>query len=413
MIRASLAMSSIGSTFDPVQPAAIAAGARRVGRNDRSDGPPFAGLIDAVLVGTNQSYGFAGAIDQSTAQAVSTWMARDLGADLLAGLSGGPQTDEAERLEAAMPTLLARARDAIAAASASADAERRMRVQLGGEEIVARLPSVLTALRCRAVISKARDFGRATNAMADEAALAGALQSMPLQDQTVAALLMQAAMGEVQQPARIMSALVRLVGSGGEGAIGRAGYAPLVEALLAHAQNQLGAMEGQGPFRDIDKACAALERFHRLSRAVTGYVEFAPLGRWTGIVSGLTRQASERVAQHLRDMVPTLSRALRADGASDEHESGLEAFNAMYMLATARDCRDSLALNTLIDPLWQQAGQVIEHHSERQREAMRTQEPTAAKLARYDRAVRLVELRFGPDHAEILRRAREAATRRL
>ncbi|MGV3650873.1 MAG: hypothetical protein ACO1OK_05570 [Devosia sp.] len=367
-------------------------------------------MIDAVLVRAGYPFAFPGAIDVVTAQAVSTWMTRDLGADLVAGRA---PADRAEALEGAMATLLARARDAMAAAATSEDAERRMRVQLGGEDIVARLPAVLTALRCRAVIAKARDFGRATNAMADEAALAAALQSMPLQDQTVAALLMQAAMGEVLQPARIMSALVRVVGSGGEAAIGRAGYAPLVDALLAHAQNQLGAMEGQGPFRDIDRACGALERFHRLSRAVTGYVEFAPLGRWTGIVSGLTRQASDRVTLHLRDMVPTLSRALRGDGTSDEHESGLEAFNAMYMLATARDCRDSLALNTLIDPLWQQVGQVIEHHSERQREALRIHEPTAARLARYDRAVRLVELRFGPDHAEILRRARDAAPRRL
>ncbi|SFZ85863.1 hypothetical protein SAMN02983003_3035 [Devosia enhydra] len=375
--------------------------------------PAFAGLIDGVLVRAPQPFVFAGAIDDTTAQSVWTWMKRDLAPDLVAALAGAPPAEQAESLDGLMGTLLTRARDAIAAASTSEDAERRMRVQLGGEDVVSRLPAVLTALRCRAVIGKARDFGRATNAMTDEAALAGALQSMPLQDQTVAGLLMHAAMGEVQQPARIMSALIRLVGSGSEAAIGRAGYAPLVEALLAHAQNQLGAMEGQGPFRDIDRACAALERFHRLSRAVTGYVEFAPLGRWTGVVSGLTRHASDRVALHLRDMVPTLSRALRGDSASDEHESGLEAFNAMYMLATARDCRDSLALNTLIDPLWQQVGQVIEHHSERQREALRTHEPTAVRLARYDRAVRLVELRFGAEHAEILRRAREAATRRL
>ena len=41
-------------------------------------------------------------------------------------------------------------------------------------------------LRCRALLDKAQSFGRAANGMADEAALALALQSMPLQDQAVA-----------------------------------------------------------------------------------------------------------------------------------------------------------------------------------------------------------------------------------
>ena len=39
-----------------------------------------------------------------------------------------------------------------------------------------------------------------------------------------------------------------------------------------------------GSFADIDLTCRAIDRFHRLLRAVTGYVELTRLSRWSGAV---------------------------------------------------------------------------------------------------------------------------------
>src|SRR3569833_4244974 len=107
---------------------------------------------------------------------------------------------------------------------------------LAGEEALERLPTVLNALRCRGLLEKAQGFGRAANGMAEEAALALALQSMPLNDQPVAALLQQAAVGQVAKPAKLVTAAIRIAGGTTEILLNKAGFAPLIEALLAHAQ---------------------------------------------------------------------------------------------------------------------------------------------------------------------------------
>jgi hypothetical protein len=372
---------------------------------------PFAGLIDPVIIEAAEPFDFPGAVPRQTADAVSLWMARDLGPDLLSGLGSAAEDERAVALDAAMSELLARAREAIAAAAISEDAERRLRVQLGSEETRRRLPSVLVALKCRAVIGKSRDFGRAANAISEEASLAMALQSMPLQDPSVAALLMQAAMGEVAQPGRIVSALGRITNSPSEAAVTRAGFAPLIEALLAHAQNQLQPMRQAGPFRDIDRCCAAVERFHRLSRAVAGYIEMSRTGRWAMVVAGLTRAASEAIEPQLRDIVPEVNHLLRG-GEASEHDQSFHALNGMYLLATVRDCRDSLALNTLIEPLWVKVGQAIDIHTRRHLETLRANPGDALAATSLEAGIKLAELRFGAEHAEILRKARETTRQR-
>src|SRR5690606_24204713 len=127
----------------------------------------------------------------------------------------------------------------------------------------------LTALRCRGLIGKAQVFGRAVNGIQDEAVIGTALHSMPLSDPAIAALLMQAAVGQVANPVRLMTAVIRIAGNPAEASVVRAGFAPLVDALLAHAQNQIHALSTIGPFADIDLTCRAVDRFHRLIRAIS------------------------------------------------------------------------------------------------------------------------------------------------
>ena len=176
-------------------------GARRRARASR----PFGGLIDAVIVPSPTSFDFDGAIAAKHAEAAWVWMYRDLAPDLLGEL---PEDDEAARalVDGHVPVLLQRAKAAIADAADEPESLRRIKVQFGGEPAWLRLPVVLKALKCRAILEKAQVFGRAANGMTDEAALGLALQSMPLTDAAVTALLMQVAVGQVSNPSRLTSA---------------------------------------------------------------------------------------------------------------------------------------------------------------------------------------------------------------
>ena len=69
------------------------------------------------------------------------------------------------------------------------------------------------------------------------------------------------------------TAAIRIANSALEPALIRWGFGPMLDAMLAHAQNQIPALSQVGTFSDMDLVCRSVDRFHRLMRAVTGYVE--------------------------------------------------------------------------------------------------------------------------------------------
>ncbi len=266
------------------------------------------------------------------------------------------------------------------------------------------------------LLEKAQGFGRATNGMTDEAALAMALQAMPLQDGAVAALLLQAAVGQVANPSRLMTAVIRITGSATDTAIIRQGFGPMVEAILAHAQNQLPLLRQQGAFADIDLTCRALDRFHRLVRAVNSYVEMSRLNRWSSIVAALTKSVSELIEPRLRDVAPDINKALRRGRETNDRldsDQILSALNGVYLLSTVRDCRDSLALNAVFDQVWLHTGQALEIHLQRNLDLLRDNPADKITAARLDAGIKMAELRFNTEYADVLRRARDSVERRI
>lgn len=380
----------------------------------RKLGHAFLGMIDAVIVDGPVEYAFDGAIGSDDAIAVWTWMVRDLGPDLIDVEALDDSARNVAALESLMPDLLARARKALTDSETSVEIRRRTQMQLGGDEIWERLPVVLNALRCRGLLEKAQGFGRAANAMTDEAQLALALQSMPLNDPAVAALLLHAAVGQVAAPSRLVTAAIRIAGSASEAALLRAGFSPMIDAMLAHAQNQSAPLIQVGTFADMDLVCRAVDRFHRLMRAVTGYVELNRSGRWATIASALTKTVSERLEPKLRDVAPDLNKALRKREGVDRVDPDLvlSALNGIYLLATIRDSRDSLAVNALYDQVWSQTGQALEIHIERLLTQVRADPLDKVVSDRFDAALKMAEVRFNVEYAETLRRAKEAAERR-
>lgn len=376
---------------------------------------PFCGLIDAILVNGPVPHAFAGSVDRAAAQATWTWVVRDLCPDLVSaeGVANGAVT--AALLEPLVPELLARMKAAFDRVSKDAEALRKFRAQLGRDQAKDEVAVVMAALRNRALLAKAQSFGRAINSMGEDSALGTALQSMPLQDGQVAALLFHAAVGQLANPTRLITAVIKLSGGTSEAAIDRHGFTPLIEAYLAHAQNQLHFLQLSGTFADTDLACRSLERFHRLMRALTGYIEFSRISRPTQVLATVTKIASDRIEPRLREVLIDLNQAMRRprEGADRLDQDRLfGAINGFYLMSAVRDCRDSLALNAVFDQAWSQSGQALELHIQRNLDLLRQNPADSLTATRLDAAIKMAEIRFNPEYADTLRRARTTVERR-
>jgi hypothetical protein len=370
---------------------------------------PFLGLIEAVTVEDPVLYPFDGSILRKHAQTAWTWAARDLCPDLV----GDVETLSSAKLEMRLPQVAARMRDALKRAE-DYETGRRLRAQLGGPEALERLPFVINALHNHALLVKAEHFGKAANSADNDHTLGAALHAMPLHDAMAFASLMHVAIGQIANPARLVTAAIHLSGAGNEQAIQRSGFGPLIDAILAHAQNQLHALQQTGPFADGDMTCVALDRVHRLIRSLTGYIEFARNSRWTMVLAALTKQVSDRVEPRLREVVPDLNQALRKQPGTDrlDHDRLLAALNGMYLLVAVRDVRDSLAVNALFDLAWHQSGEALEQHLTRNLELLKLNPNDNIIATRLETAIKMAEIRFNPEYAETLRRARHTAERR-
>lgn len=372
-------------------------------------------MLNAVIVQDPVQFAFAGALARSHVHAAWTWVHRDLCPELINPEQLADGSFSAADLEAVMPQVLLRMKAGIDAAAADPEKDQRLRATLGSAEARAALPSIVLALRSRALLGKALAFGKALNNMTDDAAIGAALQSMPLKEPVLCAFLMQAALPQVGNPTRLATAMIKLSGNATEAAVRRMGFTPVIEAVLSHAQNQVPVLKPIGPFADIDLVCRSLERFHRLVRSLTGYIEFERGSRWANALSGITKQVSDRIEPRLRDVVSDINQAMRLgrEGADRlDNDRLLGAINGVYLLATIRECRDSLALNALFEQAWSQSGEALELHLQRNLDLIRKDpgDPNTGK--RLDAGIKMAEVRFNPEYAETLRRARAAAERR-
>jgi len=401
-------MSQAANQSETPAPAAPRRAGRTVAR-------PFAGLIDVILVQDPVSFPFAGSVTRAHAEAGWVWVYRDLCPDLISADGAASGSFSAKDLEAVMPDVLARMKDGLADVAKDPEKDRRLRAALGSTEARDALPTIMLALRSRALLVKARAFGKAVNAITEDGALGMALQSMPLQDPALASLLFHAALGQIANPTRLITSIIKLSGNATEAAVIRMGFSPVIDAILAHAQNQIHILQPMGAFADIDLVCRSLDRFHRLVRSLSGYIEFARGSRWAMVLSAITKQVSDRIEPRLRDVVSDINQAMRRGREGSDrldNDRILAAINGVYLLATIRECRDSLALNALFDQAWSQTGQALEVHLQRNLDLIRQNPADPVISARLDAGIKMAEVRFNHDYADTLKRARAAAERR-
>lgn len=378
----------------------------------------FLTTFDAVLVNPPVYHHLGGAIDRDSAKSIWTWIARDLAASEVARLSDAIDSgaDPQAAFVLMIPELIERLKENAQAEKVDHETERRNTLQMGGEEARQRLPYVIMAMRRQALLEQAANFGKAIGKLQDEATLAVALQTISMSNQLTRALWMQAMVGHLANPSRIMAAVTRLSGGNTEVHITNAGYAPLVEALLSHAQSQVGRLSPHpGMFADHDLACKAVDRFHRLMRSISYNLEIERKSLWGTIITDLTARFSERLERPMKEISLHVTQALRRprDG-TDKLDPGdvLAALNGLYLLITIRKCRDSLAVNALLDKAWSDTGQAVEVLVTRALDHFRANPTDLVARERLDAGIKMAEIRFNPEYAEILRRARDGADRR-
>ena len=395
---------------------------RGLRRDEQVLSPAANALIAAfepIIVDEPVHFSFDSSISRKHLIRFWTWVARDAvpGTDMkFDGLVEAGNTPDAA-LELCLPEVLAGVKKVLADTT-DYDANRRLTVQLGGDEVRERLDVILMALKSRALIDKARGFGKAVANIADEASLGIALQSLPLKDPALCGFLMHTIVGQTAAPNRLITAATHVAGKATEDSMRGAGFHPLGDAILAHAQNQLTilapALVGMG---DIDAACRSLDRFHKLIRALGSYLELDRSSRWSMIIAELTKQASLRIEPRLREISGDIAQSMRRTRDSQgqdrvDADRLLAALNGMYLLSSVREARESLALNALFEQIWNETGQSIEILVKRALEDFRNDPGNEAIGKRLDTGIKMAEIRFNAEYAEVLTRARDKFSQR-
>ena len=133
------------------------------------------------------------------------------------------------------------------------------------------------------------------------------------------------------------------------------------------------------------------------------------------VLSAITKQVSDRIEPRLRDVVSDINQAMRRGREGSDrldNDRILAAINGVYLLATIRECRDSLALNALFEQAWSQTGQALEVHLQRNLDLIRQHPADPVIGTRLDAGIKMAEVRFNAEYADTLKRARAAAERR-
>ena len=178
-------------------------------------------------------------------------------------------------------------------------------------------------------------------------------------------------------------------------------------------RTRLPGLMQPGTFGDMDLVCRAVDRFHRLMRAVTGYVELGRNSRWSVIAAGLTKGVSERLEPKLRDVAPDLNLALRRRDGVDRLDSDqiLSALNGIYLLATrARQPRLAGAQRAVRPGLGADRAGARNPCRAAAGAAAGGSPADSIASARLDAALKMAEIRFSQDYADTLRRAKESSS---
>ncbi|MBH0237593.1 hypothetical protein [Methylobrevis albus] len=383
---------------------------------------PFAPFIIREELRTRQT----GRLSIDSIDGIWTYLVRDVAPDLF-----GPWLDEASirvySPEADLKVMMAELRDTGLRQlranhdelSATAKGRQRLGGLIGGERALSDLGDLFAIHERRKSIATLVHELPATIVVGDPSETT-ALEVVGRFVERVPADAVWAGcvlLSRLASPAVLARIAVALGGGDKAGDIRRSSVASFLDIYFSEAERvivRFGAARRR-PDGTAEMA-RALGSFHDLVRSISISIDFDGDSAWRKRLGDLRRSMSDMVQAEVEAIVPTIRRALRVEGGSTagREGEGQDAIRAMTVLAEARRCRDSLAINELLAQVGQSSEQAIEVLGNRAIEQLKKTAGAgrADVLMAVDIMIKLAELAFGPEYAVVMRKARDRAVGR-
>jgi hypothetical protein len=203
-----------------------------------------------------------------------------------------------------------------------------------------------------------------------------------------------------------------------EQTVRKSGYGPYGDAMVVNLQQLVDTIEEQaGLFSDIDLMCRAIDRFHRIARVLHYYLDLGKSSQWNHCIEILTGRVSKVLEKRLSEVVPNVTNVLRTPAQKAQilftTDHVLQAYNSVYLLDAARNAKESLAVNTVVERTWNELGKSLEILLERALEDQKAAPfGDSLAIAKVDIAIKLCSIRFGAEYAQIMSKNKENIERR-
>jgi len=190
-------------------------------------------------------------------------------------------------------------------------------------------------------------------------------------------------------------------------------YAPTVTLALDALEEAVARLRNAvQPGADLGEAAGALRSYHSMARTLLSVLDVGAVPAWRQRLALLRKEASDIAAPLIKAAAPLMRRVIHPTGGRSGEALPFDPIDAQHaaciasLVAAARLCADSLALNALLAETKSSLDPAVENATSALLEAIRKTDGAEreAALARADAAVAITTALFGADYAGLLRR---------
>lgn len=377
-------------------------------------------LLEPVMMRSSPLI-FATAIEKKHLEKFWVWLERDGAPKLIEGLKAKvlEEPKKVERLVAsAFKQLVAPLERQYQAALESTEVQRRMSIQLGGFDVYEAFPLILTAIKHYDQLRAAKELASHMKQYETEEEFSDLVEVIELPTGPAQKLWCTALVYNMAWPGKFMMGVLDHCYGETEQTVRKSGYGPYGDAMVVNLQQLVDTIEEQaGLFSDIDLMCRAIDRFHRIARVLHYYLDLGKSSQWNHCIEILTGRVSKVLEKRLSEVVPNVTNVLRTPAQKAQilftTDHVLQAYNSVYLLDAARNAKESLAVNTVVERTWNELGKSLEILLERALEDQKAAPfGDSLAIAKVDIAIKLCSIRFGAEYAQIMSKNKENIERR-
>lgn len=364
---------------------------------------------------------FGMAIEKKHLEKFWVWLEREGAPEQIAQLKKETLKDpkQAEQLIAhAFKDLVKPLQHQLDSAHANKEVQRRLTIQLGGFDVYEAFPLIITAFKNIDKLRAAKDLAAHVKQYETEEEFSDLVGAIELPSGPVQKLWCTAFIHHMAWPGKFMVGVLDHCFGETEMAVRKSGYGPYGDAMITNLQQLEDIIEEQaGVFSDIDLMCLAIDRYHRIARVMHYYLELGKSSQWNHGLEVLTSRVSNVLEKRLSQVVANVTSVLRTPAQKAQilftTDQVLQAYNSVYLLDAARNAKESLAVNKVVDRTWNELGKSLEILLERALEDQKAAPfGDSLAIAKVDIAIKLCAIRFGLDYAQIMSKNKDNIERR-